>query len=44
MKLLFGPEALLADVIVYATAQDQRAEVVTSDVDLKDMAGAGCVR
>lgn len=27
----------MADAIVYATAQDQRAQLVTSDADLKDL-------
>ncbi len=29
----------MADAIVYATAKDQEAEVVTSDADLKDLPG-----
>ncbi len=29
----------MADAIVYATAQDQKAEVVTGDADLKDLLG-----
>ena len=29
----------MADAIVYATAQDQHAEVVTGDADLKDLPG-----
>lgn len=29
----------MADAIVYATAQDQEAEVITGDVDLKDLPG-----
>lgn len=29
----------MADAIVYATAQDQGADVVTSDADLKDLPG-----
>jgi predicted nucleic acid-binding protein len=29
----------MADAIVYATAQDQEAEVVTGDADLKDLPG-----
>lgn len=29
----------MADAIVYATAQDQGAKVVTSDADLKDLPG-----
>lgn len=34
----------MADAIVYATAQDQEAEVVTSDADLKDLPGVVYVR
>jgi len=34
----------MADAIVYATAQDQGAKVVTSDADLKDVAGVVYVR
>lgn len=34
----------MADAIVYATAKDQRAEVVTSDADLKDLPGVLYVR
>lgn len=34
----------MADAIVYATAQDQGAEVVTSDADLKDLPGVVYVR
>ncbi len=29
----------MADAIVYATARDQKAEVVTGDADLKDLPG-----
>ena len=29
----------MADAIVYATARDQDAEVVTGDADLKNLAG-----
>ena len=29
----------MADAIVYATAKDQRPEVVTGDADLKDLPG-----
>jgi PIN domain-containing protein len=29
----------MADAIVYATAKDQEAEVVTGDADLKDLLG-----
>jgi hypothetical protein len=29
----------MADAMVYATAQDQEAEVVTGDADLKDLPG-----
>lgn len=29
----------MADAIVYATAQDQKAEVVTGDADLKNLSG-----
>jgi len=34
----------MADAIVYATAQDQGAEVVTSDADMKDLPGVVYVR
>jgi predicted nucleic acid-binding protein len=34
----------MADAIVYATAQDQGAEVVTGDADLKDLPGVIYVR
>ncbi|HXX75803.1 MAG TPA: type II toxin-antitoxin system VapC family toxin [Nitrospiraceae bacterium] len=34
----------MADAIVYATAKDQEAEVITSDADLKDLPGVVYVR
>ncbi|MCW5799394.1 MAG: hypothetical protein LZF60_20137 [Nitrospira sp.] len=34
----------MADAIVYATARDQAAEVVTGDADLKDLPGVVYVR
>lgn len=34
----------MADAIVYATAKDQRAEVVTGDADLKDLPGVVYIR
>jgi predicted nucleic acid-binding protein len=34
----------MADAIVYATAKDQEAEIVTSDADLKDLPGVVYVR
>lgn len=34
----------MADAIVYATAKDQEAEVITGDADLKDLPGVGYVR
>ena len=34
----------IADVIVYATAKDQEAEVVTGDADLKDLPGVVYVK
>ena len=34
----------MADAIVYATAKDQEAEVVTGDVDLKDLPGVVYVK
>lgn len=34
----------MADAIVYATARDQGAEVVTGDADLKDLPGVVYVR
>jgi predicted nucleic acid-binding protein len=34
----------MADAIVYATAQDQEAEVVTGDADLKNLAGVVYVK
>ena len=34
----------MADSIVYATAKDQEAEVVTGDADLKDLPGVVYVR
>lgn len=37
VSLLHG--VAMADAIVYATAQDQGAEVVTGDADLKDLPG-----
>ena len=37
MSLLHG--LAMADAIVYATARDQDAQVVTGDADLKDLPG-----
>ena len=37
MSLLHG--LAMADAIVYATARDQNAQVVTGDADLKDLPG-----
>ena len=37
MSLLHG--LAMADAIVYATARDQEAQVVTGDADLKDLPG-----
>lgn len=34
----------MADAIVYATARDQEAEVVTGDADLKDLPGVVYIR
>jgi predicted nucleic acid-binding protein len=34
----------MADAIVYATAKDQEADVVTGDADLKDLAGVVYVK
>ena len=34
----------MADAIVYATARDQEAEVVTGDADLKDLPGVVYVK
>jgi predicted nucleic acid-binding protein len=34
----------MADAIVYATAKDQDAEVVTGDADLKDLPGVVYVK
>ena len=34
----------MADAIVYATAQDQEAKVVTGDADLKDLPGVVYVK
>jgi predicted nucleic acid-binding protein len=34
----------MADAIVYATAKDQDAEVITGDADLKDLTGVVYVR
>jgi toxin FitB len=34
----------MADAIVYATAQDREARVVTSDADLKDLPGVVYLR
>ena len=34
----------MADAIVYATAQDQEAEVVTGDADLKNLPGVVYVK
>jgi predicted nucleic acid-binding protein len=37
-------ELAMADAIIYATAQDQRAEVITGDADLKDLPGVRYLR
>ena len=42
MSLLHG--LAMADAIVYATARDQNAQVVTGDADLKDLPGVTYVR
>lgn len=34
----------MADAIVYATAKDEQAEMITSDADLKDLPGVTYVR
>ncbi|MFO0733281.1 MAG: type II toxin-antitoxin system VapC family toxin [Nitrospiraceae bacterium] len=34
----------MADAIIYATAQDQGAEVITGDADLKDLPGVRYLR
>jgi len=34
----------MADAIVYATAKDQDAELITGDADLKDLCGVVYVR
>ncbi|BFU96564.1 MAG: hypothetical protein NTNFB02_32860 [Nitrospira sp.] len=34
----------MTDAIVYATAKDQQAEVITSDADLKDLPGVSYFR
>ena len=34
----------MADAIIYATAQDQKARVLTSDADLKDLPGVVYLR
>jgi predicted nucleic acid-binding protein len=34
----------MADAIVYATAKDQEAEVITGDADLKDLPGVVYVK
>jgi toxin FitB len=34
----------MADAIIYATARDQGAEVITSDVDLKNLPGVMYIR
>ena len=34
----------MADAIVYATAKDQDAEVVTGDAELKDLPGVVYIR
>ena len=34
----------MADAIVYATAKDQEADVVTGDADLKDLSGVVYVK
>jgi predicted nucleic acid-binding protein len=34
----------MADAIVYTTAQDQRAQLITSDADLKDLPGVVYLR
>lgn len=42
MSLRYG--LAMADAIVYATARDQSAEVVTGDADLKDLPGVVYVK
>jgi len=42
MSLVHG--LAMADAIVYATARDQNAQVVTGDADLKDLPGVTYVR
>ena len=42
MSLRYG--LAMADAIVYATARDQNAELVTGDADLKDLPGVVYVR
>jgi predicted nucleic acid-binding protein len=34
----------MADAIVYATARDQGAEVITGDADLKDLPGVRYIK
>ncbi|WP_447603855.1 hypothetical protein [Nitrospira sp. Nam80] len=34
----------MADAIICATAQDQRAEIITGDADLKDLPGVRYIR
>ena len=34
----------MADAIVFATAKDQEAEVITNDADLKDLSGVVYVK
>jgi predicted nucleic acid-binding protein len=34
----------MADAIVYATAKDQEAEVITGDTDMKDLPGVVYVK
>lgn len=34
----------MADALIYATAQDERAQLVTSDADLKDLPGVTYLR
>ncbi|WHZ28007.1 MAG: hypothetical protein OJF51_002805 [Nitrospira sp.] len=41
MSLRYG--LAMADAIVYATAKDQEAEVVTGDADLKDLSGVAAL-
>ena len=42
--LVFDIGLAMADAIVYATAKDQHAEVITGDADLKDLPGVVYVK